>query len=49
MHGRTPTDPWRRLERNVMPHLSAIKAKPWMTTVMADDQYADRFFANEAK
>jgi hypothetical protein len=32
-----------------MPRLSSIKAKAWMTTVMADDQYADRLFVNEAK
>lgn len=32
-----------------MPHLSATEPKTWATTVMADDQYADRFFVYEAK
>jgi hypothetical protein len=39
----------RPVERDVMPRLSPIKAEAWMTTVMADDQYADRLFVNEAK
>ena len=37
------------MQHSVMPRLSSIKAKSWMTTVMADDQYADRLFVNEVK